>query len=372
MGKAEKAFFELLKSGLWKTPIEIEVFRNMSNEEWKSVYEMASKQTVIGIIYDGISLLPKECRSSTDLLLLWGVLAIKIEKQNELLNKRVAVVISKYKDKGLTPVLLKGQGIGQYYPNPMHRQSGDIDLYFGGEDGYVKANEITATWDEVKFDPDTSYHRAFYYKDVKVENHRIYAEFYNQRNSRKWEQVKEYVSLLNGEKLAIEGKEIDVPSPQMNAIYIFMHLMHHFLLVGVGLRQVCDWLCLLHAKKVEIDKALFERAINDLPIKRSMAAMKYIAVQYMGFPDEDIIPFDATPKQTRHDGEMMLMDIMEMGNFGHSTEMMKGLSRSNSFVGNLKSDILALKRFFRIYPLCKSEVSAYILSWINRRCSNKI
>lgn len=372
MRKAEEAFFELLKSGLWKTPIDIEVFHNMSNKDWKSVYNIASKQTVIGIVYDGISQLPKDYRPSTDLLLQWGVLTIKIEKQNELLNKRVVEVTSKYKDNGLTPVLLKGQGIGQYYPNPMHRQAGDIDLYFGGEDGYKKANEIAATWDDVKFEPDTSYHRAFDYKDVKVENHRIYAEFYNQRNIRKWEQVKEYIPLLNGGKFTVEGKKIDVPSPQMNGIYIFMHLLHHFLLVGVGLRQVCDWLCLLHAKSAEIDKELLERSINDLPIKRSMAAMKYIAVKYMGFSDGDMIPLDITSNQTKQDGEMMLKDIMEMGNFGHSTEMMKGLNRSNNFIGNFKSYSMALERFFRIYPLCKSEVSAYIFSWIYRKCSNKI
>lgn len=370
MEKAEEAFFTLLKSGLWKTPINIEVFHNMSNNIWKSVYNIASKQTVIGIVYDGISQLPKEYRPPKDLLLQWGVSTIKIEKLNELLNKRVAEVTSKYQDQGLMPVLLKGQGIGQYYPNSMHRQPGDIDLYFGGENDYTKANEIAATWDMVKFNPDTSYHRAFDYKDVKVENHRIYAEFYNQRNSRKWNKVKDYVNFLNGEKFSVEGKEIDIPSPQMNAIYIFMHLMHHFLLVGVGLRQVCDWLCELHAKKDEIDKELFGRAINDLPIKRSMAAMKYVAVLYMGFTDGDVIPLDISSKQVMKDGELMIRDILEMGNFGHSTEALKGFSRDNCFLQNMKSYFLAMKRFIRIYPICKSEVIAYPIDWIMRKIKN--
>ena len=46
-----------------------------------------------------------------------------------------------YREAGLHPILLKGQGIATHYINPLHRQCGDIDVYIGKE-GQPIANNI--------------------------------------------------------------------------------------------------------------------------------------------------------------------------------------------------------------------------------------
>lgn len=365
MTKVETAFFELLKSGLWNISLNCDIFHDLSDTEWKEVYNISFKQTVMGITYDGITKLPIEYRPNKKLLLQWGLFTIKIEQNNLLINTILAEVFKYYKDQGLSPILLKGQGMGQYYPNPKHRQPGDIDIYFNSYEEYQQANHIVSKWDGVVLDEETTKHQSFNYKNVTIENHHTYFEFYNEMNIRAWKRVMKYLPLCDNEFFQFEECKVVVPSPQMNAVYIFLHLFHHFLTIGVGLRQVCDWMCLLNAHSENIDSCLFERAINDLPIKRGVRALKYIAVNYLGFPRAKTIPVDIDSTQTKRDAKIMLEDIMASGNFAHDTEMMR--NRKHGFTKSLYSYTLAMKRYMKIYPLCKSEVIAYPFYWAKNK-----
>jgi hypothetical protein len=365
MTKVETAFFELLKMGLWDISSNCDIFRDLSDTEWKDIYNISSKQTVMGITYDGIAKLPMEYRPDKKLLLQWSLFAIRIEQNNLLINTILTEVIKKYQAQKLSPVLLKGQGIGQYYPNPKHRQPGDIDLYFDSNENYQQANHIASKWDDVVLDEETSKHQSFSYKNVIIENHHTYFEFYNKKNIDAWKHVMKYLPLCDNDFFQCEGCKVAVPSPQMNAVYTFLHLFHHFLTIGVGLRQVCDWMCLLNAHAEDINIRLFERTINDLPISRGMGALKYIAVHYLGFPRAETIPIDINSDQTKRDAELMIEDIMASGNFAHDTEMMR--IRKHGFVKNLHSYTLAMKRYIKIYPLCKSEVIAYPLYWVKSK-----
>lgn len=43
----------------------------------------------------------------------------------------------------------------------------------------------------------------------------------------------------------VEDQKVAMFNATFNAFYVFMHLYHHFLQVGVGLRQVCDWMLIM-------------------------------------------------------------------------------------------------------------------------------
>ena len=359
--ESEKLFLQLLRHGLFSNSIEFSF--DKSRIDWKAVYYLVKKQTVLVNVYDGIQMLDADSRPSKAILLDWFAKTIQVERGNQLLNERLVEVVNRYKEKGLSPVLLKGQGLGQYYPNHLHRQSGDIDLYFFGQ--YDEANAVAAELEGVQFHPDTFYHRAFVYKGVEVENHRVYVDFNSKRNQRAWEKVQQLVPLVQNEKLKIGDFEVDVPCPQMNVIYVFLHFMHHFLQVGVGMRQVCDWTCLWNAKHDEIDKDLFLQCVDLLRIRRAMTALTYIVTTYLGLPAA-YIPLDATTPQAKEDGDLMLRDILDQGNFGHDTEIMRGFKRNHHW-HNLENYYKAFRRQMRLYRFYPSEVRAYPWVWLKSK-----
>lgn len=47
--------------------------------------------------------------------------------------------------------------------------------------------------------------------------------------------------------------EVMTPSVDFNVFFIFNHFWHHFIADGVGLRQMCDWVRLLHVNQGNIN-----------------------------------------------------------------------------------------------------------------------
>ena len=103
--------------------------------------EMAKMQSVTGILFDGIQQLTKTQRPPTEILLDWFGQTLHIESANIKHNKALASLVSYLRDEGVESRLLKGQGCASYYPNPLHRQCGDIDLFVGKEQ-YGRALQV--------------------------------------------------------------------------------------------------------------------------------------------------------------------------------------------------------------------------------------
>jgi hypothetical protein len=361
MTRTTLQFLELLKCGLWGMVPDINLFSG--KVDWTGIYDMAERQTVVGVCFDGVLLLPKEYLPKIDIVMEWVGQVNIIEILNQKQNQGIVNVISKYNSVGLNPVLLKGQGVGQYYRIPNHRNPGDIDLYF--PENIQKANSFTAQWDNVEFEEETASHLGFIWHGLSIENHHKYVKFVSRKNKKSWEMVERIIPFTSNNKLCISEFEVDVPNPQINVLYVFIHLLHHFLQVGVGLRQVCDWICIWKACEHSIDKDLFIKTVDMLPIRRSMTALTWIAENYLGI-EKGIIPLDADTVQAQKDGELLLNDILETGNFGHDTEIWKNFKR-NAHLNNIKSYYLALKRMIRIHRLCPSELNAYPFSWLKSK-----
>ena len=84
--------------------------------------------------------LPSELRPSRGIFLQWSNIVARIEESNEHLNEELKNVFTLYQANGLTPILLKGQGVALNYRQPKRRQCGDIDVYLGED--MEKANDL--------------------------------------------------------------------------------------------------------------------------------------------------------------------------------------------------------------------------------------
>ena len=344
----------LLKIGLWGGKAEPSAFSAYT--DWKAIYRLAQQQTVVGLVYDGLSTLPAELQPESALLHQWYAYVVKIEQSHKLLNQRLAEVTNLLKLDDIRSVLLKGQGVAQNYPNPVRRHCGDIDLYIGKRE-YQRACVSTRIWN---LDPghqrDDMKHYHFQWRGVTIELHRVTMD------SRKFQRWTE--SLLNSEKVRrwrIEGVDILLPPTNFDAIYIFNHAYRHFILEGVGFRQLCDWALYLHKFNDEIDRQALERDLKAFGLMRAWQTFGYIAVDQLGLAKANM-PFytERYNKKARRVSEYILRD----GNFGHYSRT--SVQPKSYLRGKLHSMMRYHRRALKLFHLFPKDTGIqYIHATIN-------
>lgn len=310
-----QAFFSLVRSGLWGSPADTVLFKSVSAADWNNLYRMAQTQALLALTFDGISTLPAELRPPRTLYLQWAANTVQIEQANERLNQMVEELQTLYSRAGLHPVLLKGQGIALNYHTPLHRQCGDIDIYLGKQ-GQPVANRLLLQQGAVDEGEESDKHASYSFKDVHIENHRIILRLNSPAANRYFRRmVQEWYP-----QGAEAGHAMPLPPATFNAVYIFLHAFVHFLNSGIGLRQLCDWACLIARRHEEIDAAALTRHLQDLGLLRAAQAFAYISVTRLGLPAHYLpIPLE----DVKELGEKLLEDILATGNFGQHDARIK-------------------------------------------------
>ena len=86
----EKQFFSLLRAGLWDLDVDTSLFEEPI--DWQTILEMGRKQTVLGVLADGIAKLPSESRPSKKDTQWLQSQIFKIRKSHLLLNQTLKEV----------------------------------------------------------------------------------------------------------------------------------------------------------------------------------------------------------------------------------------------------------------------------------------
>lgn len=348
MKQYEEVFFSLIRSALWKTPVEIPD----GFEDWGKVLKLAKSQTLTGLVAD-VLLTNAEVRARVP-----AQVAAKLQTvvrnnmlTHNLLNNTLILVVSKLRENGVEPVLLKGQGIARNYPIPELRQCGDIDLYVG-EENYEKAYEALApiaTDLEDKSVLEVGKHFHFNVGIVNVEIHRYACtDAYEKKNRI----LQDYASVGLSQNLRtfdFAGTPVNTPADDFNAFYIFYHLWHHFMSGGVGLRQFCDWMLLMHAHKDTLSKEYLQSLLSSMGVMSAWQKLGCILVDYLGMPAEEFPLYDS--KAGANVGRIM-NHILKEGNFGFSADM--GRKRTKHYLYekwlSLKCYLTRYTSLFFIFP----------------------
>ncbi len=127
----EHCFFSLLRAGLWDKEADLQLFDRPVN--WQVLLELGRKQTVLGVLADGIGKLPPALRPPSPILRPLQQELLQIRSGHILLNHVLREIWEKLVRAGICPVLLKGQGVAQYYVCPEQRRCGNIDYGGGAE-----------------------------------------------------------------------------------------------------------------------------------------------------------------------------------------------------------------------------------------------
>ena len=171
MNLERERFLALLRAGLWNKPTDLP--SSDKPIHWANIMSMATRQTVIGLVANAIAQLPEAEKPDQQRIAQLQALLVCNHQAHQRLNRQLVETVSLLRENGLSPILLKGQGIAQLYSNPFLRQCGDIDLYIGLED-FEKARELI----EQHYGKDPKNHESVkhyhaHYQGLSIELHRI-------------------------------------------------------------------------------------------------------------------------------------------------------------------------------------------------------
>ena len=361
MKRSELQLFALLQSGLWDRPADIGLFTG--TVDWELILTLAKVQTVTGVLYDGICRLPVRLQPPTAVMRTLYLTVVRIERSHELLNSCLAEIVPQLEAEGIRPVLLKGQGVAQNYPNPLRRQCGDIDLYVG-KDNCNRAMQIIldlGAKPQVNLPAKSPKHESFYWGEVSIELHFLVEKLRNPIYNKRFQQWVSYrFAADNLRTWNLKETVIHLPPTDFDAIYIFNHAFHHFITGGIGLRQLCDWAMFLHTFSDKIDRSELLKKLRAFGILKPWQVFGCIVVDYLGLPKEEFSFYN--PNETRH-RQRIVQDILSVGNFGfHNPDNF--MRPDNYLAGKLHSFKNRLRRFYKLYPVFPKQVSFYCVSFI--------
>ena len=338
LSKIQLAFFELVRAGLWRKDTRLSQFDNI---DYATILQLAEEQTVVGLVTAGLEQV-SDVKVPQEWVLQFIGETLQIEQQNKNMNIFVAKVMEKLRGKDVYAILVKGQGIAQCYEKPLWRVSGDVDLLLS-PDNYEKAKKVLLPLaDKIEREFMPLKHLGMTMKNgYVVELHGVLHSRLSTRVDKVIDEAQRDVFYGGNVRSWINGNtSIFLPSPDNDVIFVFTHILKHFYIEGVGLRQICDWCRLLWAYRDGLNHQKLGARIRRAGLMSEWKAFAALAVQYLGMPVEAMPlynEFDKHNNELNRKAERIMNFVLESGNFGHNRYVANGrlrdiIQKSKDFV----------------------------------------
>lgn len=375
--------------------------------DWDACYQFAKRQTLVGVLFDGIQRLPKELAPARPLLLRWLSDSESIRRRNMRMDRASAYIYNKVCAAGFRCCILKGQGNALLYPHPSSRIPGDVDVWVMTSREELRHIALSLTEGDGSSLQESLNHIGLTVHGVSMELHSTPALLNSpQHNSRLQKWLKRNADLQCSNRIALPNNagEVAVPTLSFNIIYQLCHLFHHCFYEGVGLRQIVDYFFVLMntdffgnsngvsgntdegclflntdftdftdrvSGNTDLDGVLSNTDCTDfldsssgglgkvdsggalvalqeelkwLGLWKFAGAVMYVLREVMGLDEERMI---CAPDERR--GRLLLEEIMAGGNFGHYDE------RNHFGQGALWHNIQRFRRDWRMLRFYPSE-----------------
>ncbi|MCT4137929.1 nucleotidyltransferase family protein [Elizabethkingia anophelis] len=312
--KVAKAFFTLLRAGLWNKSIDAIDCFPMSKAEWEALFRISVQQTVEGIVFDGIQMLSSGLLPPRELHIKWLVRVEKIEQRNRWMNNILAEQVVFFSKENIQPILLKGQGFAICYENPGRRVCGDIDWYFRTTDEFYKADKLLAKYGIVT-EATAGYSSFYFWRDCEIDHHQKLFDIHNPFLSGYLQNLQKKEANFSI-RTSIEKEEVILPSPLLQMLQVNAHILKHLLSFGIGIRQLCDAARLYKTYYGQVDGNTLKAVYTKLKIIKWINLLHVVLVKYTGL-SEEYLPF---PTEINKSADWMMEEIWKSGNFGFHDE----------------------------------------------------
>lgn len=239
MTSGEKRLIEALAASMRGRQVDWK--ETIPQDEWQEFFRCAREQKVLPLVINSVYAcpayleLPEQQRRQ-----LKQVAAREVVSQ----TMRTAALLRLYqamKERGLSPVVMKGIACRDLYPAPDARPSSDEDILVPAaqfQDSVDVLLSLGYKPQSVNYDVERDFEIGFCTPDSYIELHKSpFAP-----DSEALSVCNQYFedAYLRGMEIATEGISVAVMGPQDHMLYLILHAFKHLIHSGFGLRQICD------------------------------------------------------------------------------------------------------------------------------------
>lgn len=322
-------FFLILQAAVGR---QVRLSHPLSEEEWHDMFDLAKKQALLGVAFEGVKKLPQEQWPKGDIVLKWMMTTEQIKRQNRLTTDMCLRLTDALNRDGFVVCILKGQANHVYYDAlsvekgfGMLRICGDIDAWIWPKEkvrhpvkciiGYCLHRNILLSL-------------CHLHAEVKpVGGVPIEIHFRPSFLNAPWRD-KKFQRFFNSAEF--EMAEIDDSGTVMklrvdyDLVFQMSHIYRHLLDEGVGMRQLFDFYSLLKFYNEEcgrrndlIVKELLIKYISACGMGRFASALMFVLQRIFDMGENELL---CSPSERY--GMFFLNEMKEAGNFGHYDKRM--------------------------------------------------
>ena len=283
----KESILNLIRLGIGHEPKNIP-----DNIDWKGIYRLAQRHSLLGIVWDGVNvlydkdLIKAEKQLDPKLKLHWISSVLNSYEKNYVRYKtRIGQLARFYNSNGCKLMVLKGYGLSLNYPKPDHRPCGDIDTWAFGN--YKLIDKQISEQLGVKIDSSHHHHTVYQWYEYGVENHYDWVNVHYGHKNAELEKVFKELAMDDGFYTEIDGEKVYLPSPNLHALFLVRHTMLHFASTSVTLRQLLDWGFFVEKNSSKLDWNWLVSVMNTYNMTAFFDYMNDICVSDLGFAETD-------------------------------------------------------------------------------------
>ena len=315
--------------------------------DWKIVADEARAQAVSLMAFDASSEMKKAIPQNVyDKWFKYCLGRIKKYAKVGSSQKELVTILDREK---ISYCIIKGEAAAAYYPQPLLRAFGDVDFLIEGEDKEKIKELLIKNGFESSLE-DHICHMVFTKPNSHLEMHFEVAGIPDGIIGNK---IREFLKCTVFDTVVrdIGNGEFNAPSDIYHCIILLLHMQHHLLGEGIGLRHLCDWACFVNRTSEEVfwteDVIPF---LKEVGMYSFMTAMTKVCCKYLdiGTPCWLTEVNDSVV-------DTLIEDILQGGNFGRKDN---NRMRTGMLITNRGKDGFNHNKWHRMYSVVKRNIDA--------------
>ncbi len=169
--------------------------------------------------------------------------------------------------------VLKGFGLCALYPREEMRCMSDVDIYVPNEKDFEKIQQLFAERNYQISSYQVGHHTEYYCVSqgdiIKCEVHRqLVDSLGDKKATRRAEKI--FLEELGNKQVMLTLMDVTFPvlPPTLDLWYNLMHMLHHFIGYGIGIRPLCDITLFVEKKGNEVDKKQLQHCLQKSGMQR--------------------------------------------------------------------------------------------------------
>lgn len=288
--------------------------------DWEALLRESRAQAVSLSVLQGLDM----SHADAAVAAAWKQTAFRTLHNNTTVQYQHAYIHELLTKNAIPYCVLKGCASAMYYPEPMMRAMGDVDVLVAPQDIERTRALLVAEGFTVQEDKHAC-HVVFRKGAVHCEVHFAPPGL---PEGHVGDTIRGYLAdVLEKATLAeINGNAFMAPSPFHHGLILLMHTYHHMLAEGIGLRHLCDWAWFVRQFEGEHFAEVFRQKLSAVGLWRFAQILSATAHRYLGNPYADWLG-----ESDEALCEAIMCDIFAGGNFGHkdNTRTTQGLMISD-------------------------------------------